>query len=139
MRKEFVLEAKCDKNNNQFKYKLIYNFAFVTRYKRKIFTDSKIRKRAKEIIQEKCQIMDIKILKIVIKEEYIVIKIEAKPSYSPRYMIQATKRYCSANLLKEFTELHTIPNLFTKAFIVSTSSLSQNEISNFINQQKTRR
>ncbi len=111
---------------------------FCTRYKRKIFICKDIEERLKELIQKKCNELEIDILSLECNKEYVHIYLSIPPTLSPSDIMQKIKKYTSRILREEFINLSSMPALWTRCYLVSSGELTDKEINDFIKTQKTR-
>lgn len=116
-----------------------YHFIFCPRYRRKIFLIPRVEQRFKELIQLKCQELEIEIITIECDKDYVHIFLNCSPTYSPSNIVRNIKSYTSKILRKEFLKLNKMPNLWTKNYFVSTAnSTCNNTIKKYVENQKKR-
>jgi transposase len=116
-----------------------YHFIFCPRYRRKIFLIPKVEQRFKELIQLKCQELEIEIITIECDKDHVHIFLNCSPTYSPSNIVRNIKSYTSKILRKEFLKLNKMPNLWTKNYFVSTTnSICNNTIKKYVENQKKR-
>lgn len=116
-----------------------YHFIFCPRYRRKIFLIPRVEQRFKELIQLKCQELEVEIITIECDKDYVHIFLNCSPTYSPSNIVRNIKSYTSKILRKEFLKLNKMPNLWTKNYFVSTAnSICNNTIKKYVENQKKR-
>ena len=116
-----------------------YHFVFCPRYRRKIFLIQKVEERFKELIDEKCEELNIKIIAIECDKDHVHIFLNCIPTQSPADIMQYIKGYTSKILRKEFEQLAKMPSLWTRSFFVSTAgNVCSDTIKKYVENQKTR-
>ena len=116
-----------------------YHFVFCPRYRRKIFLIPKVEERFKELIDEKCKELNIKIIAIECDKDHVHIFLNCTPTQSPADIMQYIKGYTSKILRKEFEQLAKMPSLWTRSFFVSTAgNVCSDTIKKYVENQKTR-
>ena len=116
-----------------------YHFVFCPRYRRKIFLIQKVEERFKELIDEKCKELNIKIIAIECDKDHVHIFLNCIPTQSPADIMQYIKGYTSKILRKEFEQLAKMPSLWTRSFFVSTAgNVCSDTIKKYVENQKTR-
>ena len=116
-----------------------YHFVFCPRYRRKIFLIPKVEERFKELIDEKCKELNIKIIAIECDKDHVHIFLNCIPTQSPADIMQYIKGYTSKILRKEFEQLAKMPGLWTRNFFVSTAeNVCSDTIKKYVENQKTR-
>ena len=116
-----------------------YHFVFCPRYRRKIFLIKRVEERFKELVDEKCKELNIKIIAIECDEDHAYIFLNCIPTQSPTDIMQYIKGYTSKILRKEFEQLAKMPSLWTRSFFVSTAgNVCSETIKKYVENQKTR-
>ena len=116
-----------------------YHFVFCPRYRRKVFLIPKVEERFKELIDEKCKELNIKIIAIECDKDHVHIFLNCIPTQSPADIMQYIKGYTSKILRKEFEQLAKMPSLWTRSFFVSTAgNVCSDTIKKYVENQKTR-
>ena len=116
-----------------------YHFVFCPRYRRKIFLIQRVEERFKELIDEKCKELNIKIIAIECDKDHVHIFLNCIPTQSPANIMQYIKGYTSKILRKEFEQLAKMPSLWTRSFFVSTAgNVCSETIKKYVENQKTR-
>lgn len=116
-----------------------YHFVFCPRYRRKIFLIKRVEERFKELVDEKCKELNIKIIAIECDEDHAHIFLNCIPTQSPTDIMQYIKGYTSKILRKEFEQLAKMPSLWTRSFFVSTAgNVCSETIKKYVENQKTR-
>ena len=114
-----------------------YHFVWCPKYRRKVLK-SKIADRCRELIYEKSNDLDLKILAIEIMPDHIHLFITGHPKYTPNHIISQIKGYTAHELRKEFPSLKTrMPTLWTRSYFISTHGhVSDKTIKKYIENQK---
>ena len=116
-----------------------YHFVFCPRYRRKIFLIKRVEERFKELVDEKCKKLNIKIIAIECDKDHVHIFLNCIPTQSPTNIMQYIKGYTSKILRKEFEQLAKMPSLWTRSFFVSTAgNVCSETIKKYVENQKTR-
>ena len=116
-----------------------YHFVFCPRYRRKIFLIPRVEERFKELIDEKCKELNIKIIAIECDKDHVHIFLNCMPKQSPNDIMQYIKGYTSKILRKEFEQLAKMPSLWTRSYFVSTAgNVCSDTIKKYVESQKTR-
>ena len=113
-----------------------YHFVFCPRYRRKIFLVDGVETRFRELVNFKCEEMEIEVIDIRCDKDHAYLFLNCPPEYSAYRIMQQLKCYTSTILLKEFEELSKMPNLWTKNYFVSTEEMQENEITIFVERQR---
>ena len=118
---------------------LNYHFVFCPRYRRKIFLNSEVERRFKEMVHEECGKLGIIIIAIECDKDHTHIFLNALPSLSPADIMAKIKGVTSKRLREEFSHLQHLPSLWTRSYFVSTAgNVSSETIKRYVEQQKTR-
>jgi len=115
---------------------ICYYIAFCPRYKRKIFIIPGMAERVEALSLEFCQQKQLTLLDIHFSEDTVFLQILSVPEFSPNAIIYKLKMYLSSFLLNEFDEIRNMPNLWTKAYYVSTTGFDADMLEVFINSQR---
>ena len=115
-----------------------YHFVFCPRYRRNIFDIENVELRFKELVNEKCKEMEIKVRDIRCKKDRAYLLLSCNPTESPARIVKKIKEYTSSILIKEIPKLSKVPNLWTMNFLASTEPISNEIIEAYVDQQKTR-
>ena len=116
-----------------------YHFVFCSRYRRKIFLDSKVEQRFKEMVHEICESLKIEIIVLECEKDHAHIFLNSLPTLSPANIMARIKGVTSKQLREEFPHLHHLPSLWTRSYFVSTAgNVSSQTIKRYVEQQKTR-
>ncbi|MGM7684298.1 IS200/IS605 family transposase [Cytobacillus sp. Hm23] len=116
-----------------------YHFVFCPRYRRKIFLQTKVEERFKQLVQEICEEFDIQIIAIECDKDHSHLFLNALPTLSPADIMAKIKGVTSSTLRKEFPHLQHLPSLWTRSYFVSTAgNVSSQTIKRYVEQQKTR-
>ena len=118
---------------------LNYHFVFCPRYRRKIFLDSGVEKRFKEIVKDVCDSLNIEIIAIECDKDHAHMFLNALPNLSTADMMARIKGVSSKILREEFPHLRHLPSLWTRSYFVSTAgNVSSETIKRYVEQQKKR-
>jgi len=114
-----------------------YHFVWCPKYRRKVLVGD-IEKRLKELIKEKAEKMDCKVIALEVMPDHVHLFIQGNPKISPNSIVGQIKGYTSHSLRKEFKELRTkLPTLWTRSYFVSTHGhISDKIIEKYIEEQK---
>ncbi|MGG3449219.1 IS200/IS605 family transposase [Domibacillus aminovorans] len=118
---------------------LNYHFVFCPRYRRKIFLQTEVEQRFKELVHEVCEELQIVIVALECDKDYTHLFLNALPSLSPADTMAKIKGVTSKKLREEFPHLRHLPSLWTRSYFVSTAgNVSSETIKRYVEQQKTR-
>lgn len=114
-----------------------YHFVWCPKYRRKIL-EGNIAKRLRELIKEKADDMDCRIISLAVMSDHVHLFIEGNPILTPNKIIGSIKGYTSHELRKEFKEVRTrLPTLWSRSYFVSTHGhISDKIIEKYIAGQK---
>ncbi|MGQ3545670.1 IS200/IS605 family transposase [Bacillus cereus] len=116
-----------------------YHFVFCPRYRRKIFLNTKVEERFKELVQEICGELDISIVAMECDKDHVHLFLNTPPTLSPADTMAKIKGVTSKGLREEFPHLQHLPSLWTRSYFVSTAgSVSSETIKHYVENQKTR-
>jgi len=116
-----------------------YHFVFCPRYRRKIFFDSKVEQRFKEMVHEICESLKIKVVALECDKDHAHMFLNTLPTLSPANIMAKIKGVTSKQLREEFPHLQHLPSLWTRSYFVSTAgNVSSQTINRYVEQQKTR-
>ncbi|HEO2443533.1 TPA: IS200/IS605 family transposase, partial [Streptococcus agalactiae] len=88
-----------------------YHFIFCPRYRRKIFLDSKVEKRFKELVHEICEDLKINVVALECDKDHTHMFLNALPILSPADIMAKIKGVTSRKLREEFPHLQHLPSL----------------------------
>ena len=116
-----------------------YHFVFCPRYRRKIFLQTRVEERFKQLVKEICDELDIQIIAIECDKDHSHLFLNALPTLSPADIMAKIKGVTSRKLREEFPHLQHLPSLWTRSYFVSTAgNVSSQTIKRYVEQQKTR-
>lgn len=116
-----------------------YHFVFCPRYRRKIFDDSKVDLRFKEIVKSICRDEDWLILAIETDRDHCHLFVNVQPVYSPSEVMKKIKGVTSRILREEFVHLSKMPSVWTRSYFVSTTgNVSSEVIKKYVEEQRKR-
>jgi len=118
---------------------LHYHFVFCPRYRRKIFLNSEVEHRFKELVKQICSELSIEIVAHECDEDHTHLFLNALPSLSPADIMAKVKGVTSKQLREEFPHLWHLPSLWTRSYFVSTAGhVSSETVKRYVEQQKKR-
>jgi putative transposase len=116
-----------------------YHFVFCPRYRRKIFLNTEVEERFKELVEEVCEALEIVIVALECDKDHTHMLLNALPTLSPADIMAKVKGITSKKLREEFPHLRHLPSLWTRSYFVSTAgNVSSETIKRYVEQQKTR-
>ena len=118
-------------------YNTAYHIIFCPKFRRKVLVGN-VETRLKELIEEKCKNLDIKIESMEVMPDHVHLFVKAKPIFAPHYIVQQLKGYSSCMLRKEIPALkRRLPTLWTRSYYVeSIGHISETTIKRYIADQK---
>ncbi|MFJ8243622.1 IS200/IS605 family transposase, partial [Bacillus tropicus] len=109
------------------------------RYRRKIFLNTKVEERFKELVQEICGELDVSIVAMECDKDHVHLFLNTPPTLSPADTMAKIKGVTSKRLREEFPHLQHLPSLWTRSYFVSTAgNVSSETIKHYVENQKTR-
>ncbi len=116
-----------------------YHFVFCPRYRRKIFLNTKVEERFKELVEEICIELDVVIVAMECDKDHVHLFLNTLPTLSPADTMAKIKGVTSKCLREEFPHLAHLPSLWTRSYFVSTAgNVSSETIKHYVESQKTR-
>ncbi|MBG9617282.1 IS200/IS605 family transposase [Bacillus cereus] len=116
-----------------------YHFVFCPRYRRKIFLNTEVEERFKELVQETCGELDVSIAAMACDKDHVHLCVHTLPTLSPADTMTKIKGVTSKRLREEFLHLAHLPSLWTRSYFVSTAGhVSSETIKQYVESQKTR-
>ncbi|MCL4518831.1 MAG: IS200/IS605 family transposase [Thaumarchaeota archaeon] len=114
-----------------------YHFVWCPKYRRKVIVGA-VEKRLKQLLQEKAEALDCKIIALETMPDHIHIFIQATPLLGPNRIVAGMKGYSSRILREEFPHLtSSLPTLWTRSYFVSTHGhVSSETIKKYVEVQK---
>lgn len=117
---ELKIPEKEYNSTKHIKYSCQYHVIFCPKYRRPVLND-KISSRLKELITEKQDEYNYRIIKTEIMPDHVHLLISANPKISIFTTVNKIKGYTSKILREEFEELRTrLPTLWTHSKFIST-------------------
>jgi len=92
------------RKSNHVQYDLEYHIVWTTKYRYKVLKGG-IAERARELIRQSCNSMDVRILKGSVGREHIHLMVSIPPNISISKLVQQLKGKTSRILLSEYKEL----------------------------------
>lgn len=118
-------------------YSCQYHVIFCPKYRRKVLVDG-IDKRLKELILEKQNEYQYKILEMEVMPDHVHLLIDVNPRMGVYHVVNRIKGYTSRVLRAEFPELRKrLPTLWTHSkFISSVGAVTLEVVQKYIEDQK---
>ncbi len=109
-----------------------YHFIWIPRRRRKVLVGD-VNKRVTELIYEKAQELECKVVSLAIEPEHIHLFLNCPPDLAPKQIMHRIKGYSSYVLRKEFPHLKKMPSMWTRSYFVSTAgNVSSSTIEKYI-------
>ena len=114
-----------------------YHFVFCPRYRRKIFIIPGVEERFKELVNLKCEELNVSVIGIECNEDHAHLLLSCLPTQRPSDIMFTLKRDIGNALRTEIPELRKMPNLWTRKYLVSTEEMLDAEtIRNYVQSQR---
>lgn len=125
------------KSNNNVFCSCKYHVVWCPKYRRKVLTGA-VEPRLKELIQEAAAEINVDIIEMEIKPDYVHLLMEVDPQIGIHRAVKAIKSKSSRVLRTEFPELRSrLPSLWTNNYFASTvGSAPITEIKQYVESQK---
>jgi len=118
-------------------YLINYHFIWIPRRRRPVLKGA-IRRRLKELVEEKAKNLELEILALEIQPDHVHLFVNSPPSLAPNQIMFRIKEYTARVLRKEFPRLKRLPSMWTRSYFVSTASdVSAKTIRKYIESQST--
>ena len=111
----------------------------VRHYIKDVFENEKIRERADEIFNERGKSIGVKMQTPEYKNDYVLLKITDMCGVSPSKIAQQLKSTTSYALRQEFDEVNKSDSLWNRGYIFSETDLTDEEITEKLEEMKTER
>lgn len=109
-----------------------YHFIWIPRRRRKVLKGA-VKTRVTELIYEKANELDCKVVSLAIEPEHIHLFLNCSPHLAPKQIMHRIKGYSSYILRKEFPHLKKMPSMWTRSYFVSTAgNVSSSTIEKYI-------
>lgn len=116
-----------------------YHFVFCPRYRRKIFLNSEVDARFKELVFDISAENEWNIIAIETDKDYCHLFINVQPTYSPSEIMKIIKGKTSRIIRQEFEHLNKMPSVWTRSYFVSTAgNVSSETVKRYVENQRTR-
>ncbi|MCU2243131.1 IS200/IS605 family transposase [Enterococcus faecalis] len=116
-----------------------YHFVFCPRYRRKIFLNSEVDARFKELVFNISAENEWNIIAIETDKDHCHLFINVQPTYSPSEIMKIIKGKTSRIIRQEFEHLNKIPSVWTRSYFVSTAgNVSSETVRRYVENQRTR-
>lgn len=131
------MEYKEYKSNNDVVYSCKYHVVWCPKYRRKVLT-GEVEARMKELVTSICTENSIGLLEMELMPDHIQLYLEVTPQFGIHKAVKLIKGTTSRILRQEFPALKTrMPTLWSNSYFVSTESISQESVMQYIQSQKT--
>lgn len=108
------------KSNNNVVYSCKYHVVFCSKYRRSVLLNG-VDVRLKELIQERCEQLNVEIIEMEIMPDHVHLLMEVDPQFGVHKAVKQIKGYSSRILREEFLWLKSrLPSLWTNSYFVST-------------------
>jgi len=126
-------------SNGNFIYSCQYHIIFCPKYRRRVLVDG-IEERLKELVFEKQDEYQYKILEIEVMPDHVHMIVDCNPKIGIYSVVSKIKGYTSNVLRKEFSKLRSrLPTLWTRSkFISSVGTVSLDVVKQYIEDQKNK-
>ena len=109
-----------------------YHFIWIPRRRRKVLKGA-VKTRVTELIYEKANELDCKVVSLAVEPEHIHLFLNCSPHLAPKQIMHRIKGYSSYILRKEFPHLKKMPSMWTRSYFVSTAgNVSSTTIEKYI-------
>ena len=116
-----------------------YHIVFCPRYRRKIFLIPNVEERFKELVNIKCEELEIEMIAIECDKDHTHMFLNCLPTQCPSNIMAQIKGYTGKILREEFKGLSKMPNLWTRSYFVSTAgNVCSETIRRYVENQKNR-
>ena len=124
------------KSANHYIWACDYHIIWCTKYRRQVLT-SAIQNRLKELIMEKQEDYDYKVVALEILPEHLHLLASIEPKYPVTKIVGRIKGYTSRVLRREFFGLMKIKSLWTSSkFVASTGGVTLEALKEYVEGQK---
>jgi putative transposase len=115
-----------------------YHFVWCPRRRKKVLKGL-VESRLKELIYQSCSEIDVVVVALEVMPDHVHAFLNCPPTISPSQIMHKIKGYTARYLRQEFTELLTLPSMWTRSYFCSTAgNVSSATVERYIAQQKTR-
>ena len=109
-----------------------YHFIWIPRRRRKVLKGA-VKTRVVELIYEKANELDCKVVSLAVEPEHIHLLLNCSPHLAPKQIMHRIRGYSSYILRKEFPHLKKMPSMWTRSYFVSTAgNVSSSTIEKYI-------
>ena len=109
-----------------------YHFIWIPRRRRKVLKGA-VKTRVTELIYEKANELDCKVVSLAVEPEHIHLFLNCSPHLAPKQIMHRIKGYSSYILRTEFPHLKKMPSMWTRSYFVSTAgNVSSSTIEKYI-------
>ena len=124
-------------HSNKATFNLGYHLIWCPKYRRPILKGD-IELKLKELIQIKCDSINVNLIEIEIMPDHVHLFVKSEPTASPHWIVQQIKGYTSRIMRDEFKELKSkLPTLWTRSyFCESVGHISEDTVKKYIQEQK---
>jgi putative transposase len=120
-------------------YNISYHLIWCPKYRRKVLVGN-VDTRLRELLFEKANQLDVKIVSMEILPDYVHLFVKAPPTLAPHFVVQQLKGHTSRLLRNELPELKSkLPTLWTRSYYCeSVGHISEDSIRKYIEDQKNK-
>jgi len=128
------------KHTSHARFDIWYHFAWATKYRKKVFTDSKIKESVEQLFQKIAAEYDMKIGTIKVLPDHIHLTLSAPPRIAPARAPQIIKSISTTALLDHYSWLRQEywgGELWVRGYFVRTAGpgLTKEDIDLYIQEQ----
>ena len=123
--------------NSNIIYNIFYNIIFAPRYRRKLFLIKGFPEYLESLFKKRLEDKGLRLILFYAGDDYVNIRITGNGD-SPRDIAKDLKVFSSPLIMKDFPELSKMQQVWTKNSIISTEPITDEEIADFLNNQKKR-
>lgn len=98
----------------------------------------KVEEQFKQVVNKIAKELEIQIIYIECQVDYAYLFLDCPPTISPSEIMQKIKRETGRALRETCKELASMPNVWTRNYLVSTRSIDSKCINEYVLNQKTR-
>jgi len=129
------MRDKRFQSNYNVVYECRYHVVFCPKRRKNVLVGN-IAKRLKEIINDVCSKISVKVSAMEIMPDHIHLALEVDPQFGINNVVKKIKGVSSRYLRQEFPELLKLPSLWTNSYFVSTfGDVSQEKLLEYIKEQ----
>lgn len=131
-------ESPDYRDNGRAVYWLKYYVLLVTRRRREFFTDSVIKRRAKELLIEVAEGQGCEVTHCELYPSSVVLHVLAPPTLSPHVLVTRLREDSAGPLKEEFEEVRRAGAVFVRRYMVTTVPVPETDGETFEGQISSR-